>query len=267
MIQPLMLLLSSINKDFGYDHPVDVMYLNRSDRSVIVSEAERLGRMVTDDSCILLTEDAFGKAVVDTAQVINDRMIEISQPTAMLLTRLREAYTVFKKASTNTVVEEDADDLGTDAVILRLEGNPRFVYIYVYSVMESKGLDYLSKIGKIAEVYNAILGHSQVEVNTEKQQFLLQRLELQSTEQFWIRLFTTDMMRHFGSIIEPLTPNVLTTVKSELRNLGFYGFVNPYYMYTEFLGARVNRKTDVNVSPEVVTYLRKVVRSGGVEVA
>lgn len=267
MVQPLMLLLSSINKDFGYDHPVDVMYLNRSDRSVIMGEADRLGRMVTDENYILMTTDSFGRPVVDTAQVVNDKMIEISQSTAVLLTRLQEAYRVFKKANSTAVIEEAADDLGADAVILRLEGNPRFVYIYVYSVMESKGLDYSTKIGKLAEVYNAIIGHSQASVNTDKLQFLMQRFELQATEQFWLRLLMSDIMYHYGSIVSPLTVKDLETVKSELRELGFYGFVNPYKMYTEFAGARVNRKLDVNVSAEVTDYLKKVVRSGGVEVA
>lgn len=267
MVQPLMLLLSSINKEYGYDHPVDIMYLNRSDRSLVMSEADRLGRMSLDEDLVVMTTDVYGKPVVDTEQVVNGKYIKISDATAMMLTRIQEAYKVFKKSSANTVVDESTDDLGADSVILRLEGSPKFVYIYVYSVMESKGMDYSAKIGKLTEVYNAIIGHSQTTSNTDKFQFLSSRFETQSTEQFWLRMLMSDIMLHSGTSIAPLTSKDLDVVKQELRLMGFYGFVNPQKMYEDFANSRVNRKIDVNVSPEVTEYLRKVVKSGGADVA
>lgn len=270
MVEPLMLLLSSITKDYTYDHPVDIMYLSRSDRTTILREADRLGRLVSDSNRIMMGEDIFGDAIVDDGQILGGtKLIKISPATQMLLTRLQACYKVFAKWNANAATEEEtSSDLGMDTVILRLEGNPKFVYIYVYSVMESKGIEYSAKIAKIAEVYNAIVGHSQVSLGEEKIQFLLNRFELQSSWQFWSRMLTADAMAHSGgSITAPITQEDLEVMKTELRDLGFYGFVNPYKMYTEFAGARVNRKLDVNVGPEVVDFLRKVVRSGGVEVA
>lgn len=269
MVQPLMLLLSSITKDFTYDHPVDIMYMNRSDRTTVFHEADRLGRLAYNEDVIIMGEDIYGNPIVDDGQVIGGtKMVQISQPTQMILTRIREAYKVFKRYSTASNEEDrDSTDLGADSVILRLEGNPRFVYVYVYSIMESKGLEYTTKIRKISEVYNAIVGHSQVSVGGENTQFLLNRFELQSTSQFWCSMLTADIMAHSGGIVSPVTPEDLKVVKKELRDLGFYGFTNPYKMYTEFISSRVNRKLDINVQPEVVEFLRKVVRSGGISVA
>lgn len=269
MVEPLMLLLSSINKDYGYDHPVDIMYMSRSDRTTVMREADRLGRLACNSDVIFMGEDTFGNPIVDDGQVVGgSRMIKISPATQMLLMRIQEAYKVFRKYNAHSGdVETESSDLGADSVILRLEGNPKFVYIYVYSVMESKGLGYATKIGKIAEVYNAIVGHTQLSIGEENIQFLLNRFELQSTEQFWCNMLTSDLMSHNGGLAEPITAADLEVSKKELKDLGFYGFVNPYKMYMDFSNSRVNRKLDVNVRPEVIEFLRKVVRSGGVDVA
>lgn len=266
MVEPLMLLLSCLNKDYMYDHPVDIMYLSRDDRTYCLREADRLGRLSLS---LLMGEDMFGHEVVDDAQLLgSSSMIEISPATRALLTRLRECYKVFVKYNANAAHEEEASsDLGMDTVILRLEANPKFVYIYVYSVMENKRIDYSAKISILAELYNVIVGHSQLTVGDEKTQFLLQRFELQSSWQFWSRMLTGDIMSHTGAVCAPVTKEDLATVKRELRDLGFYGFVNPLKMYMEFVGARINRKLDINISTDVIDFLRKVVRSGGVDVA
>ena len=104
-------------------------------------------------------------------------------------------------------------------------------------------------------------------IGGEDTQFLLNRFELHSTSQFWCSMLTADLMAHGGGIVSPVTEKDLEVAKKELRDLGFYGFVNPYKMYTEFVSSRVNRKLDVNVQPEVIEFLRKVVKSGGISVA
>lgn len=264
MIQPLMLLLSCINEEYSYDHPVDIMYLSRSDRQVIVQEAERLGRFVTDPSKIMMGEDVRGDAIVDDGQIIGgSKLVRISASTQMLLTRLQRCYEVFLNSRNSASNDEAIGDLGTDSIILRLEGNPKYVYMFVYSVMESKGLEYSAKIAKISDVYNAIAGHINFVSDDTKTQFLRHRLELQSTWQFWARMLTADIIAHTGEITQPLTRDDIITVAEEMRNLGFYGFVNPYKMYTDFLGSRINRKVDVNISDDVVNFFGKVVESGG----
>lgn len=265
MITPLMLLLSSINPDLEYDHPVDITYLNRNDRATIMSEADRLGRLVLSETHILSTSSPNGAEIVDTAQVVNDSMVEISIATAMLLTRLRFAQSVFKKFSGGLSASEE-DDIGDDNIILRLEGNPKYVYVLVRNVMESKSLTYNAKIAKIAGIYSTIIGHSSIQSSTERQQFLLRRLELHSYEQFWCRMLTRDLYAYGFLGADAITAKELEQVKIDLKNLGFYGFVNPLKMYQDFAGARVSRKSEVHVDDMVIDFLRKVSRSGGVVV-
>lgn len=265
MVTPLMLLLSSINSRYEYDRPVDIMYLSRTDRDLIVSEVERIGKMATNDDTILTTEDCYGQTIADTAQVVNDSVVEISQPTAMLLTRIREAYSVYQKVSPSGLAanEMELDDLGADAVILRLEGNPRYIYIYIYNIMESKGMDFRSKMMRIMELYTAIVGHAGVSLDTGKIQQLVNRFELQSTVQFWQGLLMSDLLKH-GFAGVSVTQSDVYKVGEELRSLGFYGFVNPLQMYMDFSGSRISRKVGVNIDQEVIDFLDKVVRSGGI---
>ena len=72
-----------------------------------------------------------------------------------------------------------------------------------------------------------------------------------------------DYMTQNAAILEPLTESRLEQVKCELKELGLYGFVNPLQMYRDFAGARVNRKSVVNIDGEVLNFLSKVIRSGG----
>lgn len=265
MVTPLMLLLSSINERYEYDRPVDTMYLSRTDRDLITAEAERLGKMATDDNIILMTEDCYGHAIADTAQVSNDTVVEISRPTAMLLTRIREAYAVYQRVSpnNNATDEIELDDLGADAVILRLEGNPRYIYTYIYNIMESTGMDFQSKMMCITELYTAIVGHAGVALDSAKIQQLTSRFELQSTVQFWQALLLSDLLKHGFSGVT-VSKDDIVTVGNELRSLGFYGFVNPLKMYRDFSGSRISHKVGVNIDQEVIDFLDKVVRSGGV---
>lgn len=265
MVTPLMLLLSSINERYEYDRPVDTMYLSRTDRDLIISEVERLGKMAMDENTVLMTEDCYGREIADTAQVVNDSVIEISRPTAMLLTRIREAYAVYRKVSpaSGTSDEVELDDLGADAVILRLEGNPRYIYTYIYNIMESTGMDFRSKMMRITELYTAIVGHSGVALDSTKTQQLTSRFELHSTVQFWQALLLSDLLKHGISGVT-VSKEDIAMVGSELRSLGFYGFVNPLKMYRDFSGSRISRKVGVNIDQEVIDFLDKVVRSGGI---
>ena len=262
MVTPLMLLMSSINEKFEFDKPVDTMYLSRSDRDLVVSEADRLGRMSKDDSIILTTEDVFGNTIVDTAQAVNGRIVEISLATAMILTRIREAHDVYSNVGVNESADIDGSDLGTDSVIMRIEGNPHFVYTYVYNLMTSTGIDYTAKINKIAELYTSIITHLGVSHDDASTRKLVERFSLQSNVQFWQELIMSDMLKH-GYTGNVVSAGDIKTVKDELRSLGFYGFVNPLKMYLDFSGARVTRKVDVNVDENVVAFLEKIVKSGG----
>ena len=262
MITPLMLVLSCIKEDFGYDNPVDIMYLSRSDRNLLQSEIARLREIVFDEENILMTEDRNGNAVCDTVQVRNGAIVEILPETAILLTRIRECMDVYSAESKVQVGEDDV--LDTDAVVLRLEGNPKYVYIYTYEVMENPSLNYDAKISRLSELYSVIVGHTTVSSGeSEKQSLSMKRRELHSSFNFWQRLIMHDYMTQNAAVIQPMDEARLARVKEELHSLGLYGFVNPLQMYSDFAGARVNRKSVVNIDSEVLDFLYKVIRSGG----
>jgi len=267
MITPLMLMLSSINERLGYDRPVDTMYMNRTDRALIIDEVQRLGKLITDDSIILCTTDSFGNEVCDTVQVINNSAVEVSPFTAVIMTRLRACFEVFRKSLQTSVKEDmEAHDLDTDSVILRLEGNPRYIYAHVYSVMENNAHSYAARIAQLADLYNALVGFIAVSSVDMKQDALVRRLTLQSDISFWQRLFYNDWMQRTLEAPPALTKECIEKSKTELRSMGFYGFVNPLKMYEDFANARINRKVELNVSEDVIAFLRKVVLSGGVSV-
>lgn len=265
MMTPLMLLLSSINSSLEYDHPVDTMYLSRNDRNLLLREAARLGKLVYDDSQILMTTDLFGNDVCDTAQIVNNAVVEVSPATAVILTRLRKCVDIFKN-NMQAVEDDGSYDIDTDTVILKLEGNPRYVYAYVYMTMENNSLDYRSRIMRLAELYNALVGFNPQGTIGDKQSFLVSRFKDQGDLSFWQRLIYHDWMQRDLTVPAPVSIETLRVAKRELRDMGFYGFVNPWIMYTQFAGARVNRKVELNVGEEVTQFLRKVVLSGGVQV-
>lgn len=264
MITPLMLLLSSINQDLAYDHPVDLTYLSRDDRALIVGEAERIGRVVSDSAKVIFTESRGGEPYADLDQVVGDSFVRIHPATAMLLTRVKEAYRVFQRMSAGAVAEAEDEDLGADEVVLRLEGNAKYVYVLVQQVMAKKSIDFDTKVAQLADIYKQITLTGDSQETSKAISFLRDRLELQSYQQFWCRLFTADLAR-YGLFQEDsiVQPEDLETVKKEIRLFGLYGFVNPKEMYEQFASARVSRKTSVKVEPEVVEFLSKVVRSGG----
>ena len=265
MITPLMLLLSCINEEYHYDHLVDISYLNKADRNLIMREAIRLGKRACDEDLILMTEDNFGNKVVDTVQVVDDSVISITPYTAALLTRIQKCYTHALSVLSKTQLE-DGDSVSEDVntVVLRLEGNSNYIYTYVLDVMDSKSLSYSVKMQKLTDVYTAISKTDAVE--TVADSFLLQRLHLQSTEEFWERLLLLDVITRGDVAMHSVDSSTLETVKAELKNLGFYGFVNPEAMYLEFTGSRISNKTVYSVETYVIDFLRKVLLSGGCSV-
>lgn len=267
MITPLMLLLSSINQDMAYDRPVDLAYLSRDDRAVIVGEAERLGCIVNDASKVIFIDGLRGTNHADVDQVVGDSFVAINPATAMLLTRVKEAYAVFQRRSAGAVAESEDEDLGADDVVLRLEGNPKYVYVLVQQVMSKRSLTFDTKVAQLAEVYKQLTMTGESAEATKAVSFLRDRLELQSYHQFWCKLLTSDLIRHGLFTGDIVTPSDLEIVKRELSLFGLYGFVNPKAMYEEFASSRVSRKSTVSVDEEVVNFLLKVVLSGGGSVA
>ena len=158
------------------------------------------------------------------------------------------------------------DDLSADAVVLRLEGNPRYVYIYVYNVMEMPALSYDDKIKKLRDVLLTLKSRSVVKDSELRNDRLLQRLELHSMQNYWAGMLMSDYITYYGTIPPAFEEETIEVLRKELSDLGFYGFVNPLQMYEEFTHSRVARKVNVTVEEFVIEFLTKVVLSGGANV-
>lgn len=270
MITPLMHILSCFNEDYAIENPVDVLYLNRKDWELIVTEAKRLCSLVTDEDALFSIDSPTGYTMISPTQSIAGTATNLCPYTALLLTRLKSCVPVYLREVNTVSIEEAEDDLSTDAVVLRLEGNPRYIYYYVYSVMEMSSMSYDAKISKLKELLNTVRSHVLTQTAifggedaNPQQKKLLQRLEMQSKFNYWKGMLLQDYIMYYGSVPPEFTRDTMKTIKRELWDLGFYGFVNSFQMFLSFTGSRVTRKRDVDIDEWVITFLTKIVLSGG----
>ena len=266
MITPLMHILSCLDEKYEVEAPADILYLSRYDRELIIQEAKRLGSFFSDENKIWISESPTGKKMVSDIQVIVGKSQSLNPYTALLLTRVWKCFATYLREVDIVSPDTSNDDLSTDAVVLRLEGNPRYVYVYIYNTMETPSLSYDAKIAKLHELLMTIRSHSVVRDLTSRDAKLLSRMELHSMLSFWKEMLISDYIEMYGEEPPPFTEETIETIRSEMTNLGFYGFVNPLEMYQQFNSSRVARKVEINIDEEVVDFLVKVVRSGGVSV-
>lgn len=255
-----MHILSCLDEHYKVGSPVGTLDLSTLDRATLLRESKRLIGILQNPDRIWVTTSDTGKEMVSTSQVVCNKAVQITPFTALLLTRLNSCAESYLRGINSDVAVEVEEDLSTDAVILRLEGNPQSVYVYVYKVMTTPSLSYDAKMEKLVSVLNTIKTHSVVEttpVNHEE----ISRFELQSTVRYWKSMLLGDYIEYFGTT--PPEFNI-KTISEELEQLGFYGFVNPLEMNNQFAGSRVHRKIDVNIADWVVDFLTTAIKSGGV---
>lgn len=266
MITPMMHILSSMDEKYRVGHPVNILYLNRDDRDLVISEAKNIGARLNNENKVWITDSPTGERMVADTQVVVDESVSLNPYTALLLTRVLECFKVYSQEVDETDVEEVNDDLSTDAVVLRLEGTPRYIYVFVYNVMETPSLSYDAKIAKLSELLHTLQTHSVV-LNSEetdpRMRKTLNRMELHSKLSYWKRMLMQDYMRVYGTAPPGFTAETIEIIRRDLANMGFYGFVNPLQMYREFNTSRVSRKVSIDVEDFVMDFLTKVVRSGG----
>lgn len=266
MITPLMHVLSCLDKDYKVGPPVSILYLNKSDWELIVQEARRLGSFFEDENKIWISESPTGLRCVAPVQAVAGQSKSLNKYTSLLLTRIWQCYQVYQKELDTIAPTTEGEDLSTDAVVLRLEGNPRFIYTYVYNVMKTLSLSYGNRIAKLTTLLATLKSHTVVQSSEEMDAGLRERLEMQSYASYWRGMLLCDYVKYYGTVPEEFTSETLTLVKNELKDLGFYGFVNPLKMYQDFCSSRITRKVEVNIDETVVDFLTRIVRSGGVSV-
>lgn len=262
MITPLMLILSSLDEKYGVDKPVNILYLSKSDRDLILSEARRLCELALNPDVVATMEGH-----VFPTQYSGDNSITLNPYTVAFLERLQacaKVYLEHLKTGDKESSHED-DDLSTQATILRLEGNPDYIYYYVYKMMEAQALSYDVKIAKLAELLVMLNAHSGEKLGkaAEDTEFP-RRLELHSNISYWKSMLMGDVMQRTHEMpAEPFTEETIETIRSQINALGFYGFVNPLQMYKDFSSSRIERKSNVNIPDRVIIFLGKVIQSGG----
>lgn len=261
MITPLMLVLSSLNEKYETDSPVDILYLSRTDRDLILSEAARLCDRVLDENIIAVYEGR-----VFPTQYCGGDAITLNIYTAALLERLIKCAKVYKASSTGVAVDDDqSSDLSAQSTVLRLEGNPDHIYYYVYKLMNAATPTYDMKIQKLTELLLTLHTHSGDRFGMPSEDPKLHsRMELHSQLSYWKTMLVGDVMRQaLGLPEEPFTESTVDVIRSQLKTLGFYGFVNPLQMYKDFSNSRVSRKAAVNIPDKVLIFLGKIIQSGG----
>lgn len=262
MITPLMHILSCLDENYEVGNPVNILYLSKSDRDTILAEARRLCGLVLDPEVIATMDGQ-----VFPVQYSGDNSITLSPYTVALLERIQSCATVYLDSlkDVGKGKTEDDDDLSTQATILRLEGNPDYIYYFVYKMMEAQALTYDVKIAKLAELLAMLNAHGGEKLGKAVEDTELPlRLELHSGIRYWKSMLMGDVMRRMHSVPpEPFTEKTIDVMRDQLKALGLYGFVNPLRMYRDFSSSRVERKSNVNIPDRVLIFLGKVVQSGG----
>lgn len=263
MITPLMLILSSLNEKYEMDKPANILYLSKLDRDVVLSEARRLCDLALNPE-VVATMDGH----VFPTQFSGDNSITLSPYTVAFLERVQACAKVYQehlRTGSKHASDDSDDDLSTQATILRLEGNPDYIYYYVYKMMEVQTFSYDVKIAKLAELLAMLNAHGGEKLGraVEDTEFP-RRLELHSSIGYWKSMLMGDVMRRTNALPEePFTEDTIEVIREQISALGLYGFVNPLQMYRDFSSSRIERKTDVNIPDRVLIFLGKVVQSGG----
>ena len=272
MITPVMLMLSSISSDLSYTQPVNTMYLNQDDYDIIMSEVQRLTSILRNPSRVspLLSEYteeennlySSGAYVPEwrpsTEQMIHYEYKTIHPGTWVILNRLYHCSKLFEERNVSYV------SFDTETILLNLESNPDYIYSYILKVMRSTNWDYPYKMSMFADLYSKIQMSIQDESSTIDG--TVHRLKQMSELKFYQKLIYTDYLTAFGQFPPPITLSDLYVIRDELKELGLYGFCNPLELYNQFALSRVQRKTKVNISSDIVDLIRKILLSGGVTV-
>lgn len=281
MIHPIMMLLGQINvQTFDYSDNIDLSFLPQEYERVIRQKTMELCNKLLDkqdissskipnsltllntiDDDIDILFDMTG--VASTLQAVNRKQYEISQETALILTRLRAASLAYIKKLSDA---ETFDDISSDIVLTKLEAMPQSVYSLVYDILSNETASLRNaKVGltKLNELRNRILLYQDKEAVFSNEQ-VKQKLSTISTLGFWRTLIYHDYMNIYNKPPNEITVSTLQRIHDELNILGIPGFVPPNIVFESYANTMVQRKVNVMIQQSVIEFLTKVVKSGGV---
>lgn len=267
MITPLNYLLSGYNESFEYDVPIEISaYMSDRDCDFIKGEVSRLENRVKRDVSMATRSD--GSSFVDRTQLVNGEVKDIHPYTALLLERIVRAVEPYKDSTRIRGSNDTAIDMHSNNIVMHIEGNPNFVYTFVYTTMMDKTLRYKKRIEKINDIRDLIVNYGERASGgrtvEDDKSASMGRMRLHSHKNYWKSMLIFDYYRIYGVRGPEFGDEVFDIMHDEAKEMGFPGFVNPLKMYMDFVSSRVSRKTDLSIDGEVVRFLERVVKSGGV---
>lgn len=261
MFHPTTILFACYNINTSKFEDINISFLNEKDMNVINAEINRMESILSEDN--IFYEDFNGIQVASTTQYTLTGQIDISKETALVLTKLAEACSFWKSNSNNLSLKED---ISSDMLLTKIDAFPTSIYRIVYNLLygekvsgkgKSKGILKLNELLQKILMYN---DQAQFDVTGD----MLQKIEELSSMSFWRTLLSTEYMRCYSELPPDVTLNTMNTIKTELSYFDIYGFVPPNKVYDAFQSVAEYRKSTIHISEDIVDFLVKIVKSGGV---
>lgn len=281
-----MYILSGYNKSFQYEEPISLSYLRLDDENAILSSVSQIKEII---DTLSLNDEYWYLSRAGVKQITRIDVVQTrgySEYTIALLNRVRDAFASGKLYDQQDKANTLDLSLDMKQLLYRLEGNPDFIYRYVYNTFKTHQENEQSKgkgsrkeriidnsIEKLTELYQIIM-QSSGEYNLTPQDEQedakrIERLQLHSDFSYWHRMLLNDHIRYFDSFyydkynLPETQEDLIKTIRKDLKDLGIVGFVNPIQMYEEFKSSRVERKLGVQIDSDVKEFLRTTILSGG----
>lgn len=263
MLHPTTILFACYNSNTSTFEHIDISFLNERDSNIINAEINRMASVLSEDN--IFYEDMDGIQVASTTQYTLTGQIDISRETALVMTKLAQACSFWKTFSNKSPIKED---ISSDMLLMKIDAFPSSVYRIVYDLLygerisskaRSKGIQKLYELLKKINLYN---NKEEAGITGD----ILHRIEKLSSMAFWRELLSIEYMRCYKELPPVITLDTMNTIKKELKHFDIYGFVPPNKVYEAFRTVEDYRKNTIHISDDIVDFLMKIVRSGGIRI-
>ena len=235
-----------------------------------------------DHPAVEYVDTVNGCRVVSPYQYKPGTAITLEPCTIALMTRifnaclaLRKQEWHMKKFGTGSLIETlSAEVIDLDTELLYLEGRSEHIYSFICRAMQAaKAIEpdanraYHNGLMKIKELRQRIYDRNNGQPGLEDKLSgnpNQQRMHEQANEAFWTIMLTKDWLSYGFELDKPFDKKDLEQAKQQLTEFGIFGFVNPVKTFNDFNSAVLRHKVAVDIKPETIEFLDKVLRSGGV---
>ena len=264
MLHPTTILFASYNIKTSKFENINISFLNERDINIINAEISKMAMILSEDNIFYENFDRISLA--STTQYTLTGQITISRETAIVLTKLAEACSFWNKNNTAQLDEGKSDDLSSDMLLTKIDAFPSSIYRIVYNLLsedkytssrQNKGLLKLNEVLQKIIAYN---NQGQSHITGE----MLNKINNLSSMHFWRLLLSKEYMKYYSELPPKITLDTMQTIKNELAHFNIHGFVPPDKVYQAFNSVTEYRKSTIHVSEEIIEFLFKIVKSGGI---